>query len=93
MCFIGQTRSGNVFMREFFRELLEKVDFEIKCPYKKGVYKRLPNAYYNVNSTGVSVPSFITSDKEYMLILSFATKVLGKLEEVIYIEFTYKLII
>ena len=90
MCMIGRIQKGNVFMKEFFRQLLDNIDFVVKCPFKKGVYKRAASAIYNINSTGLSIPSFITNDKEFMLIQTFSTRVNGKIEEILVIEFTYK---
>ncbi|CAO1393211.1 unnamed protein product [Diamesa hyperborea] len=93
MCIIARIRSTNIFMKEFFRELLDNLDFEIKCPFKKGTYRREANTLYNINSTGLSLPKFITSDKEYMVIHSYGTRVNGKMEEVIHAELTYRLVL
>ena len=91
MSMIARIQTGNVYMKDFFRYLLENIDFVIKCPFKKGVYKRSANPYYDLNSTGLNIPSFIKNDKEFIQVLTFNTKVNGRIEDILIMEFYYKL--
>lgn len=93
MCQIARYQTGNVFMKEYFRELLDNIDFELKCPFKKRIYRRSQGPIYNLNSTGLSLPKFADYEKEYLLITSFGTKINGRIEEITHIENTFKLVI
>ena len=92
MCMIARIQTGNIFMKEFFRELLENIDFVMKCPFKKGVYRRKPNSYYNINSTGLSVPAFITYEKDFKLVQTYSTRVNGRIDDIVHLEYTLKLV-
>lgn len=92
MCLIARIQSGNIFTREFFSKLLENTDFVVKCPFQKGVYRRKSTEVYTVNDTKLSVPAFITYEKEFMLITTYSTRLSGRVEDIVHIEAAFKLV-
>lgn len=90
-------RNPNIFAREFFKRMIKDIQFEVKCPFKKGVYRRDPIEIFNLSTTlaadkRLSVPSFINYDKEFMIKMTFTTRVNGYQEQIADIEETNKFV-
>lgn len=92
MCLIARIQSGNIFTREFFSKLLENIDFVIKCPFKKGVYRRKTSRVHTEDDIKLNVPAFITYEKEFMLITTYSTRISGRIEDIVHIEAGFKLV-
>lgn len=68
----------NIYLRKIFNSLIRNIQFEIKCPFKKGVYEQVSKTKLKITTSltdgGLYVPSFINYDKEFMLTLTYSTK-------------------
>ena len=93
MCQIARNRAANIFLKDFFRELLENIDFKIKCPFKKGVYRRTSSKYYSATSTGLSIPSFVDQSQKFMYTSTYSTRINGHVEDIVHQELTFAIII
>lgn len=96
LCKLARARTHNVFVKEFFNGLLRNIKFEIKCPLQKGVYQRDPVNFFNLSAAStsdkrLSIPSFISYDKELMIKMTFSTKVDGRQDQIAVIEDTNKI--
>lgn len=97
ICHLEKTRTLNVFTKEIFKFMLTNVKFELRCPFKKGVYQRDSREVFNYTSTVASdsrltIPSYLSFGKEIMLKFIFSTKVDGYPEIICAIEETHKFI-
>ena len=73
------------------------IQFEMKCRFKKGVYQRNSKEILNLTSTFTSdrrlfIPSFVNYDKEFMVKMTYSTKVDGYAETITDIEESHKFV-
>lgn len=97
MCKLARTRSQNIFVREIFKTMLTNIEFELKCPLKKGVYQRGQQQMFNYTSTFTSdkrliIPSFLNYDMEFMIKTTFSTISDGNSETIADFEEIYKFV-
>ena len=86
-----------MIVRELFRSMLKNIRFELKCPFKKGIYQRDPIEIFNLTAglaahNKLSIPSFVRYDKEVMIRMVFSTKNNGNSEPMLDTEETFKFV-